>query len=81
MQREEAIHWRKSSYSPHNNNCVEVGWRKSTRSTSGGNCVEVGLGVDVVGVRDSKDRDGGQLSVGPAQWRAFLLALAENRIG
>lgn len=77
MQRDEAIHWRwrKSSYSPHNDNCVEVGWRKSSKSGPDTNCVEVGLGFDVVGIRDTKDREGGHLAVAPAPWQAFLRAV------
>lgn len=51
-----------------------VCWRKSTRSgNNGGNCVEV---VDnlpgVVLVRDTKDRDGGTLTFGPAAWAGFV---------
>ncbi|MGW0431005.1 DUF397 domain-containing protein [Micromonospora sp. NPDC003197] len=49
-------------------------WRKSTRSgTSGGNCVEVADNLPgTVLVRDTKDRDGGMLTFGPAAWRAFV---------
>jgi hypothetical protein len=49
-------------------------WRKSTRSgSSGGDCVEVADNLPgVVGVRDSKDRDGGTLTFAPEQWRAFV---------
>ncbi|MEV0003349.1 DUF397 domain-containing protein [Micromonospora sp. NPDC050980] len=49
-------------------------WRTSTRSsTNGGNCVEVADNLaGVVGVRDSKDRDGGVLAFRPAAWRAFV---------
>ncbi|WP_190819728.1 DUF397 domain-containing protein [Saccharopolyspora pogona] len=43
----------------------EVQWRKSSRSASGGNCVEVGFAPDAIGIRDSKDRDGGRLTVAP----------------
>ncbi|KIR64651.1 MULTISPECIES: DUF397 domain-containing protein [Micromonospora] len=55
-------------------------WRTSTRSsTNGGNCVEVADNLSgVVGVRDSKDRDGGVLTFAPAAWRAFV-ALARTR--
>ena len=55
---------------------TDLTWRKSTRSGggSGGNCVEVGVPADnaYVAVRDTKDRDGGALSVSPAAWTAFL---------
>ncbi|MGX7676003.1 DUF397 domain-containing protein [Plantactinospora sp. DSM 117369] len=49
-------------------------WRKSTRSNgSSGNCVEVADNLPVrVLVRDTKDRDGGTLTFGPAAWRAFV---------
>ncbi|WP_433539336.1 DUF397 domain-containing protein [Micromonospora sp. CA-249363] len=49
-------------------------WRKSTKSGSnGGNCVEVADNLPgVVLVRDTKDRDGGTLAFGPAQWQGFV---------
>ncbi len=46
-------------------------WRKSSRSQNGNQCVEVKLGEDV-GVRDTKDRDGGQLAVNGTAWAALL---------
>lgn len=49
-------------------------WRKSTRSsTNGGACVEVADNLPGrVLVRDTKDRDGGTLTFGPAEWTAFV---------
>ncbi|MET7669753.1 DUF397 domain-containing protein [Micromonospora luteifusca] len=49
-------------------------WRKSTRSSSnGGACVEVADNLTgVVLVRDTKDRDGGTLTFGPAAWAGFV---------
>ena len=49
-------------------------WRKSSRSSGGGNCVEVAPADDanVVGVRDTKNRDGGTLQFGAAAWTAFV---------
>lgn len=55
----------------------EVRWRKSTYSgNANGECVEVGLAVGTpVGVRDTKDREGGQLAVLAAAWEGFLADL------
>ncbi|KAB1941487.1 DUF397 domain-containing protein [Micromonospora sp. ALFpr18c] len=49
-------------------------WRKSTKSgNNGGNCLEVADNLPgVVLVRDTKDRDGGTLSFGSAQWQGFV---------
>jgi hypothetical protein len=49
-------------------------WRKSTRSSGNqGNCVEVADNLaQVVGVRDSKDRQGPVLTFTPETWRAFV---------
>ncbi|MDG4755554.1 DUF397 domain-containing protein [Micromonospora sp. WMMD718] len=49
-------------------------WRKSTRSSgNGGNCVEVADNLPgVVGVRDSKDRQGPALTFTPSSWAAFV---------
>jgi hypothetical protein len=78
--------WRKSSYSEGgtHSECVEVGlcegltWQKSSYSEGGqGQCVEVGAGERVIGVRDTKDRDGGTLVVSRAAFRG-LVALARR---
>lgn len=55
-------------------------WRKSTRSgNNGGACVEVADNLPGrVRVRDSKDRDGGNLTFGPAAWRLFVNDLARR---
>lgn len=49
-------------------------WRKSTRSgSSGGDCVEVADNLPgVVGVRDSKDRQGPALTFAAEAWSAFV---------
>jgi hypothetical protein len=56
---------------------MTVEWRKSSRSSgsAGSNCVEVGTGAGPVLVRDTKDRDGGTLSVSPQAFRAFVAAV------
>jgi hypothetical protein len=73
--------WRKSSYSNGNGNsdCVEVGhWRKSSFSNGNGNstCVEVGFAAgEVTALRDSKNPDGGMLTVPSASWDRFRAGL------
>lgn len=49
-------------------------WRKSSRSQPSENCVEVATG-ELVGIRDTKDRAGGQLAVTGSQWSAFIAAV------
>ncbi|MGW5644013.1 DUF397 domain-containing protein [Saccharopolyspora sp. NPDC003752] len=56
-------------------------WRKSSHSASQSDCVEVGTGTDVVGVRDTKDRDGGTLVFQPQAWGSFLTAVKAERFG
>jgi len=64
--------WRKASYSTANGQCVEVGWHKPDRSGAE-NCVEAGQGdCGMVHVRDTKDRDGGELAFSPGAWMQFL---------
>lgn len=49
-----------------------VQWRTSSRTQGQGQCVEVGFGPAGVGVRDTKDRTGGQLTIRNGQWTAFV---------
>jgi hypothetical protein len=50
---------------------VGTGWQKSSASGNSG-CVEVAVGPAVVGVRDTKDRQGPVLRFTPTEWDAFL---------
>jgi len=50
----------------------ENAWKKSSKSGSDDNCVEVKIGADEVGVRDTKDRQGGQIDVPAAAWQAVI---------
>ncbi|MEU5853106.1 DUF397 domain-containing protein [Saccharopolyspora shandongensis] len=56
-------------------------WRKSSYSGEESNCVEVGAGPGLVGVRDTKDRDGGTLAFRPQAWGVFLAAVKAERFG
>lgn len=48
-------------------------WRKSTASGGNGNWVEVAADLlGIVGVRDSKNPDGGPLTFTPEERRAFI---------
>jgi hypothetical protein len=47
-------------------------WRKSSYSTDQANCVEITVAPTAVGVRDTKDRDGGTLALPASAWQAFL---------
>ncbi|MEV0276380.1 DUF397 domain-containing protein [Streptomyces sp. NPDC050610] len=68
--------WFKSSYSgSQGDSCVEVAlsWHKSSYSSGGdGDCVEVAACPATVHVRDSKDKQGPQLTLSSTAWAAFV---------
>jgi hypothetical protein len=66
--------FRKSSYSAHNGNCVEVG-RRTARTCDGGACVETASGGGEVLVRDTQNRNGPVLAVPAVAWRAFTASV------
>jgi len=51
-------------------------WRTSTKSGQTGNCVEIAGVPGGVGVRDTKYRAAGHLTVAPDDWRGFLATFA-----
>lgn len=50
-------------------------WRKASYSGNSGNCVEVADATRVVLVRDTKDHEGGTLSIPADAWQAFTSKL------
>ncbi|WP_028648805.1 DUF397 domain-containing protein [Nocardiopsis sp. CNT312] len=72
-----ALEFRKSSYSGHAQNCVEVAqiptsFRKSSYSGAGQNCVEVADLPRGAAIRDSKHPDAGHLPFPQSEWTSFL---------
>jgi hypothetical protein len=54
-------------------------WKVSSYSGGNNNCVEVAIGKDEVSVRDTKDRAGGELRLGPQEWHALLYKVKAKR--
>jgi hypothetical protein len=51
-------------------------WRTASYSgANGGECVEVASAADAVIVRDTKNRNGGTLTVPATAWRVFIAAM------
>lgn len=50
-------------------------WRKSSYSAQKTDCVEVAPLPGVTAVRDTKNRDGGELLVPRTAWRAFVASV------
>ncbi|MFE7442626.1 DUF397 domain-containing protein [Streptomyces chartreusis] len=47
-------------------------WQKSSHSAEGSNCVEIATTPTTIHIRDSKNRTGPQITLGPAAWTGFL---------
>lgn len=47
-------------------------WHKSTYSGGGQACIETATAAGVVGVRDTKNRDAGTVTVSRPAWTAFI---------
>lgn len=55
-------------------------WRKSTYSSAQSECVEVADNLPYrVGIRDSKNRAQGNLTVARTTWRSFIQHFVRNR--
>jgi hypothetical protein len=60
---------------------TELDWFKSSYSgSSGDNCIEVATCPEAVRVRDSKDKEGGQLALSRTTWSAFVAYAADARV-
>ncbi|GAA1202226.1 DUF397 domain-containing protein [Streptomyces rhizosphaericus] len=60
-------------------NTSELAWFKSSYSSSASNdCVEVAACPDTVHVRDSKDKEGPQLTFSPTAWGSFVAYTIER---
>nr|WSY55205.1 DUF397 domain-containing protein [Streptomyces sp. NBC_00886] len=70
------LSWFKSSYSSGSgDNCIEIAlsWHKSSYSSGGsGDCVEVADCPSAIHVRDSKNKQGPQLTLSPTAWAEFI---------
>ena len=59
---------------------MDTGWFKSSRSGSGNEfCIEVRITASVTGVRDTKNRTGGSLSLRTADWGTFVAGAKDGR--
>lgn len=57
---------------------TELRWFTSTRTGGDANCVETARTTGGMAVRDSKDRDGGQLDFSTEGWRTFIAGVKDG---
>lgn len=61
----------------------ESTWRKSSRSGAGGGtneCVELAIATHQTSIRDTKNRDGGTLTLRSAAFAAFLTSVKAGEL-
>ena len=56
-------------------------WRKANGSFSDGNCVELAMWKEERLIRDSKNPNGGVLSLSPKSLKAFLKSIQKGKFG
>lgn len=56
-----------------------IAWRKSNYSGGTGNCIEVAGLTEHIGVRDSKNPEGGHLMFALDTWAAFVAEVRDGR--
>ncbi|MGI5425556.1 DUF397 domain-containing protein [Streptomyces sp. CA-179760] len=57
----------------------ELAWFKSSYSSGGsGDCVEIATCPEAIHIRDSKNKQGPQLTLSPTTWSAFLTHATES---
>lgn len=57
----------------------QLRWRTSSYSASNGSCVEIAPLADGTAIRDTKDRNGGMLTVNRHAWDIFRAAIKAGR--
>ncbi|APU15722.1 MULTISPECIES: DUF397 domain-containing protein [Actinoalloteichus] len=57
-----------------------TGWHKASYSGKNGGCIEVGTAPGIVGIRDTKNRNGGTLIVDSATFSTFLTQVKADQL-